>query len=216
MADLAITASAVAIVKEIESITLPAGEAVTAGQVGRLVVATGLAGLGNGTTKAEARVFGVAARSTRFVNEAMTFIKRGYIDLGAALDAVAIDAPIYLSDTDGTLADTPGTIAVIVGRVVPAFGNTSADRLLYVDIPTVAPHLKVTLVAGGAAGNHTVAGIAVGDDIVWVGHFTTAAAIATLADLTSEFSITAANTINNAAGTETANDQLMVIWQDLT
>lgn len=216
MTNLTITASAVAIVKEIESVTLPAGEAVTAGQAGRLIVASGLVGLGNATTKAEARIIGVAARSSRFVNEAVTFLKRGYLDLGSALDAIALDAAIYLSDTDGTLADAPGTIALPIGRVVPAFGQTTADKLLYVDIPTVAAHQKVTLVAGGAAGDHTVAGIAVGDDIAWVGHFTTAAAIASLADLTSEFSITAANTINNAAGTDTTNDQLMVIWQDLT
>lgn len=75
---------------------------------------------------------------------------------------------------------------------------------------------RVTLVAGGAAGNHTVTGIATTDQIIWVGHFSTAAAIATLADLTSEFSITAADTINNAAGTDTTNDQLMVIWADQT
>ena len=216
MTDLAITASAVAIVKEIESVTLPASEAITAGQACRLVVATGLAGLGNGTTKAEARIIGVAVRSSRFANEALTILKRGYLDLGAALDGVALDAIIYLSDTDGTLADTPGTIALPIGRVVPSFGQTAFDRLLYVDIPNVAAHQHVTLVVGGAAGDHTVAGIAVGDDIVWVGHFTTAAAIASLADLTSEFTITAANTINNVGGTDTTNDQLMVIWQDLT
>jgi len=216
MTDLTITASAVALVKEIESVTLPVGEAITAGQVARLTVATGLATKANGTSKAEARAFGVAIRSSRFVNEAVTFLKRGYLDLGAALDAIALDAPIYLSDTDGTLADAPGAIAVPIGRVVPAFGQTTADRLLYVDVPTVAPHLRVTLVAGGAAGDHTVTGIALGDDIVFVGHLSTAAAIATLADLTSEFSITAADTINNTDGTDTTNDQLMVIWQDLT
>lgn len=73
---------------------------------------------------------------------------------------------------------------------------------------------KVTLVAGGSAGDHTVTGIATTDTIIWVGHLSTAAAIATLADLTGEFTITAADTINNAAGTDTTSDQLMVIWDD--
>ena len=76
--------------------------------------------------------------------------------------------------------------------------------------------LKVTLVTGGSAGNHTVTGITTSDEISWVGHLSTAAAIATLADLTSEFSITATNTINNTGGTDTTSDQLMVIWLDLT
>lgn len=76
--------------------------------------------------------------------------------------------------------------------------------------------LKVTLVSGGSAGNHTLTGIEVGDEIVFVGHFSTAAAIATLADITSEFSVTAADTINNAAGTDTTSDQLQVIWIDRT
>lgn len=79
-----------------------------------------------------------------------------------------------------------------------------------------AAFLKVTLVAGGAAGNHTVTGIATGDEIAFVGHLSTAAAIATLADITSEFTVTAADTINNAAGTDTTSDQLMVIWIDKT
>lgn len=216
MTNLTITASAVSIVKEIESITLPVDEAVTAGQAVRLATATGKLTKGNASTIAEGRIAGVAARSSRHTAEAVTVIKRGYLDLGSALDSLAYDAPVYLSDTDGTLADSPGTIPMVIGRVVPAFGQTTADKLLYVDVPTIRPDLRVTLVAGGAAGNITVSGIAVGDEIISVLLFETAAAIATVSDLTAEFSITAANTINNTGGTATSNDQLMVIWNDLT
>lgn len=74
--------------------------------------------------------------------------------------------------------------------------------------------LKIALIAGGSAGDHTVTGIATTDRIVSVLHASTAAAIATLADLTSEFSISAANTINNALGTDTSSDQLWVIYED--
>lgn len=73
---------------------------------------------------------------------------------------------------------------------------------------------QVTLVAGGSAGNHTVTGITTADRLAFVGHFETAASIATLANLTAEFTITATNTINNTSGTDTTNDQLMVIWED--
>jgi len=73
--------------------------------------------------------------------------------------------------------------------------------------------LNVTLVAGGAAGNHTVTGIVAADEIVFVGHISTAASIATLADLTAEFTA-GAGVINNTSGTDTTNDQLLVIWVD--
>lgn len=76
--------------------------------------------------------------------------------------------------------------------------------------------LKCTMVAGGAAGDFTVAGIATGDELVSVWHVSTAAAVATIADITSEFDITAANTINNTGGTATTDDQLIVFWLDLT
>lgn len=71
--------------------------------------------------------------------------------------------------------------------------------------------LKVALIAGGAAGNHTLAAIAATDEIVFVGHLSTAAAIATLADLTAEFTA-GAGVINNTGGTDTTSDQLFVIW----
>ena len=134
MTNLTITAAAVALVQEFESLTLPVDEAVTAGQVGRLNTTTGKLTKANGTTAAEARAVGVFVRSSRFVNEPVHLIKRGVLDLGAALDSVALDAVIYLSDTDGTLADSAGTVSTKIGRVIPAFGNVSADKLLYVDM----------------------------------------------------------------------------------
>ncbi len=82
-------------------------------------------------------------------------------------------------------------------------------------LQTISPAaLKVDLVAGGAAGNHTVTGIATTDELLYVGHWSTAAAIATHADLTAEFSIDSADTIDNTGGTATTSDQLMVVWYD--
>lgn len=75
--------------------------------------------------------------------------------------------------------------------------------------------MKVALIAGGAAGDHTVTGAAVGDILVSVLHISTAAAIATMAVLTSEFTI-GADKINNADGTDTTNDQLLIFYEDLT
>jgi len=74
---------------------------------------------------------------------------------------------------------------------------------------------KSAIIDGAAAGDHTVTGIAVGDTLVKVYHISTKAAIATMADLTSEFTV-AAGKITNVAGTDTTNDQLLVLWEDLT
>lgn len=74
--------------------------------------------------------------------------------------------------------------------------------------------LKVELISGGSAGDHTVSGITASDRLVAVLHASTAASIATVADLTGEFSITAADTINNAGGTDTSSDQLWVFYED--
>lgn len=74
--------------------------------------------------------------------------------------------------------------------------------------------IAVTLINGGAAGNHTVTGIATADALISVLHLPDAGAIDTMVDLTSEFTISAANTINNTGGTATTNGKLLVIYQD--
>lgn len=65
------------------------------------------------------------------------------------------------------------------------------------------------IVAGAVAGNVTVSGIKVRDSLIAVLHDTTDGV---LVDLTSEFSITAADTINNVGGTATDSDKLVVTW----
>lgn len=74
-----------------------------------------------------------------------------------------------------------------------------------------APGLKQALITGGAAGDHTVTGIATSDKLVSVYHYTPGSASA-FADLTGEFTISAADTINNAGGTSTASDTLLVTY----
>lgn len=75
--------------------------------------------------------------------------------------------------------------------------------------------LKVALVAGGAAGNFTVTGIATADSLITVLHLPNAGAVDDIADLTAEFSIASANTINNTGGTASTGGLLLVIYQDV-
>lgn len=68
--------------------------------------------------------------------------------------------------------------------------------------------LVQTVATGGAAGDITVSGISVEDQLISVVNLDDGA------DLTSEFSITAADTINNAGGTATTSDTLLVLYND--
>lgn len=74
--------------------------------------------------------------------------------------------------------------------------------------------VRQAVVAGGAAGNFTVTGIKPRDQLVSVVAFQVGAAVGVdgVEDLTSEFAVTAADTINNAAGTATTNGFVVVTW----
>lgn len=135
MADLTITAADVKAVDIFEQLpTLPAAEAFNAGEAVRIDTSTGKYTPGNGGTAPEARIVGIALRTAVNANDAITVIKKGLLDVGDALDGLAYDADVYLSNTDGTLADAAGTVSVVVGKVYPAFGATTADKLLLVDL----------------------------------------------------------------------------------
>lgn len=76
---------------------------------------------------------------------------------------------------------------------------------------------KHALVAGAAAGDVTVTGIKTGDELDAVLHIIGAGvAVTDVADLTSEFTITATNKINNTGGTASSGDKLMVLWTKRT
>lgn len=72
---------------------------------------------------------------------------------------------------------------------------------------------KSAVIAGGAAGSHTVTGIKAGDELITVIRFVGAGTdITDVADLTSEFDVTADDTINNTGGTATTGSKLLVLY----
>jgi len=109
-------------------------------------------------------------------------------------------------------ANSVNAAAIAAGAVTTAKiadANVTGAKL-------AASIMKVTLAAGTAAATDVVvAGMAVGDEIVSVLSFATAAAIATVADRTSEYAAGAAKAVK-AAGTNEANNQLVIIWLDKT
>lgn len=72
--------------------------------------------------------------------------------------------------------------------------------------------VTTTIIAGGAAGNHTVTGIKPRDTLVAVLHSDYTDASETGTDITGEFSISAADTINNTGGTDTTGGFLNVTY----
>lgn len=135
MANLSITAADVTPVLVFEQLPAgPADEALNAGEAIKINTSTGKYTPGNGSGAAEARVIGVAVTSATYAGQAITVIKRGILDVGDALSGLAYDQVVYLSDTDGTLADSAGTVSTVVGRVVPGWGATTADKLLLVNL----------------------------------------------------------------------------------
>ncbi len=134
MAAIAVaTAGRIHIVESIQQMTLVAAETILAGAPVRIDTA-GKFTNSNGTTTTENRVWGVGTRSV-IAGEALTAVRRGVLD--GFTFSQAFDAPIYLSDTDGTLADAPGTVSTAVGRVIPGTATTlgtAFDKLLSVEL----------------------------------------------------------------------------------
>lgn len=117
-------------VEVIQQFTGPAGEAIAVGQRCRFDATTGQIALGNGTTAAEARRGGIATHAAA-IGEAVTIINQGTVDIGEALAALSFGALVYVSDTDGAFADSAGTVSTVAGMVVPGWGSTTADRVLW-------------------------------------------------------------------------------------
>ena len=115
-------------------LTCPAAEAISAGAPVRLDTSTGKFTNSNGTTAAEARIWGIATRMVA-AGEALTAVRRGF--LAGFTFTQAYDAAIYVSDTDGRLADAAGTVSTVVGRVVSGWSQllgAAADKLLSVEL----------------------------------------------------------------------------------
>jgi hypothetical protein len=70
-----------------------------------------------------------------------------------------------------------------------------------------AKRLFTRVVAGAAAGNLTVTGIQLGDELISVQRIDAAGA-----NLVGEFTVSADDTINNTGGTSTNAQTVLVIW----
>lgn len=130
-----VTANRVNVVDSFVQATLPVDEDITAGMAVRLNTSTGKFTKANGSSAAEARIFGVATKTVKS-GFPLTVIRKGSMD-GYDLSGMAYDAPIYLSDTDGRLSTVAGTVSTVVGRVMAATGNLLGDgfdKVAFIDL----------------------------------------------------------------------------------
>jgi hypothetical protein len=111
-----------------------------------------------------------------------------------------------------------------VGKIV--FNTVKAELVTQGSSALQTGAVTKTKLAGGfskraladgtdAAANVTVSGIAVGDELVSVLSFTTKAAIQSVADRTAEYAV-GAGVLTKSGGTDERNNQLYIIWNDLT
>ncbi len=78
--------------------------------------------------------------------------------------------------------------------------------------------IKFARIKGGAAGTLTVTGIGLGDSLLAVQGLAKMSGVYlvnTTSDFTSEFSVSAANAINNTGGTGTTNWLLLIAYDDI-
>jgi hypothetical protein len=135
MADLTIDPLTVRPIEVIEQITLPSNAVCDRGEPVYLNTTTGKLERGNAGAAGTADIVGVAMTKTTPAGMPSTVIRKGTVHLGAALDALAFGATVYLSNTTGKLADAAGTVSVVIGKVVPIFARADglADKALRID-----------------------------------------------------------------------------------
>lgn len=138
MADIAlVTANKVHIVgAPAVQLTAPAGEALSPGDPVRLNT-SGQFVKGNASSTTENNIWGIATGQKAIpANWPVTVVRIGILDGFNFTDQDHGEA-IYLSNTDATLADSAGTTTLIVGTVVPGWGEllgSAPKKLLYVQI----------------------------------------------------------------------------------
>ena len=99
----------------------------------------------------------------------------------------------------------------LVRMQVPVPDNVALSAVAIDTTVVLDPAVTTDIVAGDSAGDITVTGITTADTLLSVQSVDDSDQ--TVADLTSEFSITATDTINNTGGTDTSGTHLVVTYR---
>lgn len=136
MADIALTtAGRVEVIYSQNQKTHPAGATMTAGAaVIQGTATTGAWILADGVTNKGG--IHITTRAAQ-LGEPVTAIRKGLMD-GFNVAGMALNDPVYASNTPGNIATGTGTGNLQIGRIVAAHGTplgTAADKILEVDAP---------------------------------------------------------------------------------
>jgi hypothetical protein len=148
---------------------------------------------------------------------AYRIVKHGAADYEVLQAAASTDLLIGVASSYGAAADGDRLDIHRAGIVEVEYGgNVTRGQPLTANsdgkaIAATAKSLVHFLATGGAAGDITVTGITTADRLVAV--LNEDATSGKVTDLTSEFTITAADTINNTGGTATTSNKLNVLFQ---
>jgi hypothetical protein len=133
---------------------------------------------------------------------------------------IGVFGPVPGADGDTVDVTRSGIVPVEYGTTVTRGQRLTTDSVGRAVPATDQVYTKV--ISGGSAGNLTVTGIKTTDTLVSVvqanivadtGTSASGNKVDTIADLTSEFTISAADTINNTGHTDTTSDKLIVTFQ---
>lgn len=103
--------------------------------------------------------------------------------------------------------------ALALRHLQAGIGSNVIGEMIYRLLNLSGERTKAKIVAGAAAGNVTITGIDPNDRLILVAKHS---GVGVVTDLTSEFTISAANTINNTGGTSSAGGYLEVLYGDRT
>lgn len=139
MAVINVTASEVAPVEITKQMTAPVTTSTSKGDYVRVNATNGRWTPGNAASDSDRGNLGAIAIRSKATAGEVTAVIEGVIDFGkGAFDSENYGAKIYLSDNStGRISSTTGTVSTgcaVVGVVEPAFGSTTADKVLRVDI----------------------------------------------------------------------------------
>lgn len=194
---------------------------VTLDASGELIVASATDAIGVILTTEGKRDSAAAGYKQVVAGAKYTVLKRATIvELDTfASPAVAAGDWLYAAAA-GDVTTTPGGGAIFLGMVLAHDGsgmllNLDVNGTPYYGTPAAvaAGDVHIVAIAGGAAGNHTVTGIAVGDSLSSVIFFDDLGGTApAVTDLTAEFTVSAPDTIENAGHTDTTGGFLVIGW----
>jgi hypothetical protein len=125
---------------------------------------------------------------------------------GVSTDIAAADGERFDVVEIG-LADVQAGAAFAEGDELTSDANGKA-------IAVIPPRIHVSGVAGAAAGAHAVPGILATDTLLSVLAVDVRDASAAITDVTAQYTVTGAGTIDNTGGTTSANLLLLVTWRN--